>query len=389
MEDNTSNSRGFDKIDQLLTRAKLDKNDMLPLVQNICFGSDIASDELKLMEVDKNMLEYLLEGNSLVIRGNPTENAVCCSENATYMFKVAEISNPLLLAPNLEFPTEIDNSTERSTKKTDVELMTNCYFALNKEKPKLQKLKNLLEMNLYMGKSMEQQNTDVHRYTISDLLSIIQASEEEIYSYLNHIEAFKIDGYWRLLDFGFYNQIIDNILKLIDEKSFSFNKVPMNDIYQELQQLYNLSLLRQVVDYYFEQNQDESNIYEIKKEKIYRFYAESLLRSTLKMNFSEFTSILKRSLPTPFYNEFNVKYIQNICYVEEPYIYYLNALELPDEIEKRFKVLFDKRKKWPSDELTAFILDICSNDLTETNNALAKYCRPFTQNGQKFFSSRL
>jgi hypothetical protein len=36
---------------------------MLPLVQNICFGSDIASDELKLMEVDKNMLEYLLEGN--------------------------------------------------------------------------------------------------------------------------------------------------------------------------------------------------------------------------------------------------------------------------------------------------------------------------------------
>jgi hypothetical protein len=44
--------------------------------------------------------------------------------------------------------------------------MTNCYFALNKEKPKLQKLKNLLEMNLYMGKSMEQQNTDAHRVRI-------------------------------------------------------------------------------------------------------------------------------------------------------------------------------------------------------------------------------
>lgn len=75
--------------------------------------------------------------------------------------------------------------------------------------------------------------------------------------------------------------------------------------------------------------------------------------------------------------------------MEEPYIYYLNALELPDDIEKRFKVLFDKRKKWPGDELIAFIKDLCSNDLTETNNALAKYCRPFTQNGIKYFSSRL
>ena len=55
----------------------------------------------------------------------------------------------------------------------------------------------------------------------------------------------------------------------------------------------------------------------------------------------------------------------------------------------RFKVLFDKRKKWPGDELSAFIRDVCSNDFTEINNALAKYCRPFNQNGVKYFSSRL
>ena len=32
------------------------------------------------------------------------------------------------------------------------------------------------------------------KYRINDLLEIIQASEEEIYNYLNYIEAFQING---------------------------------------------------------------------------------------------------------------------------------------------------------------------------------------------------
>lgn len=75
---------------------------------------------------------------------------------------------------------------------------------------------------------------------MEDLLEIIQASEDEVYSYLNYIEAYKIDSYWRLLDFGFYSEIIDNILKVIDERSLPFDRVPIDEIYNELKQLYNL-----------------------------------------------------------------------------------------------------------------------------------------------------
>jgi hypothetical protein len=70
-------------------------------------------------------------------------------------------------------------------------------------------------------------------------------------------------------------------------------------------------------------------------------------------------------------------------------VFYLNALDLPDEIDKRFKYLFDKRKRWSYDELRALIKDICSNDQNEINNALTKFCRPFTQNNIKYFSSRV
>ena len=58
-----------------------------------------------------------------MIRGNETENAVCCTQNDTFMFKVAEISNPLLLSCNLKFPTEIDKTAVRTADKTMVMLL--------------------------------------------------------------------------------------------------------------------------------------------------------------------------------------------------------------------------------------------------------------------------
>jgi len=381
--------RGFDVIDQLLTRAKLDPvNDLKPLVQDIYFGDSIASDDLKLFEVEQSMLDYLLEGNSLVIRGDATENAVCCTKNATYSFKIAEISNPLLLTTNINFPETIDESRPREIQKSNVFFMTNSYFTMSQDKPRLHKLKNLLEMNLYFGKAIDQ-NSESKKYGIKDLLEIIQSSEEEIYNYLNYIEAFQIDGYWRLLEFGYFNKLLDDILKVIDDNSMSYELVSVEEIYSDLQGIYSLSILRQMMNYFFTQNPDDCELYAIKKEKIICFYAESLLRSTLKMNYNEFLAILRRSLPNALKFDFNPKYIQSICYIEEPYIYYLNMLDLPDEIEKRFKVLFEKRKKWTSDELSAFIKDLCSHNTTEINNALTKYCRPFNHNGIRYYTSRI
>ena len=77
-------NRGFNKIDQLLTRAKLDKNEMLPLVQNVTFGSDIASDEYKLLELDNNMLDYLLQGNRFLFDSEFFYKSL----NHFYIFKV-------------------------------------------------------------------------------------------------------------------------------------------------------------------------------------------------------------------------------------------------------------------------------------------------------------
>ncbi len=48
--------------------------------------------------------------------------------------------------------------------------MTNSYFVLEKEKPKMQKLKNLLEMNLYMGQIYDRNNDAKKVYLLISIL---------------------------------------------------------------------------------------------------------------------------------------------------------------------------------------------------------------------------
>jgi sister chromatid cohesion protein DCC1 len=117
--------------------------------------------------------------------------------------------------------------------------MTSSYFTLVEEKPKLSKIKNLLEMNLFSGRAYDA-NSDAKKYTIYDLLDVIQSSEEEIYKYLNFIEAFQIEGNWRLLDFNYLIDLIENILRLIEEKCLPLDRIPINEIINDLKDLYSL-----------------------------------------------------------------------------------------------------------------------------------------------------
>lgn len=55
--------RTIDITDKVLDAAKLDKNDYLPITQSIYLSKHIANDDLKLLEIDEENLNYLLEGN--------------------------------------------------------------------------------------------------------------------------------------------------------------------------------------------------------------------------------------------------------------------------------------------------------------------------------------
>ena len=86
----------------------------------------------------------------------------------------------------------------------------------------------------------------------------------------------------------------------------------------------------------------------------------------------------------PLNNNFIIK-----AKIKIDYIYYLNCMDMPDEIEKRFWFLFEKRAKWPEIELSAFVSDLCCDNLVEIKNALTKYCRAYNNNGVRFYTTRM
>jgi IS4 transposase len=69
---------------------------------------------------------------------------------------------------------------------------------------------------------------------------MIQASEDEIYNYLNYIEAFQIDRCWRVLDWKYLSELIDSLLKLVEERSWSYESVPVDEVYEELRDLHSM-----------------------------------------------------------------------------------------------------------------------------------------------------
>jgi sister chromatid cohesion protein DCC1 len=400
----SSTKRTAEDAKDLLSKCDINQDDLKQLTQSVFIDNSILTDDWKLLELTSAQLRCLTEGDSLTIRGNETENAICCTKSETFTFKVAEISNMILVTPDLVFPgssndnsaeNDSESSSEQKLKEVRVVTIADKYFAMEKFKPKLQKLRSLLEMNFYCGQSLDEQS-DAVKYTIHDLLDIIQSSEEEIYNYLNFIEAYKVEGYWRLLDYKYHSELMDNILKLVDERSWRCDTIPVSEIFDELKPIYSLSILHQIVNYYFVRQEGsgfntEEDFHKIRKDKLCRFYAETLLRTTMKMRLVEFVSILKRTLPSSLEFEFSMDQIQDVCYVEENYVYYFNVLDLPDEIEKRFKCLFEKRKRWNFDELSAFMRDLCSSSdpKSELNSLLTKYCRSFTQNNVRYYTSRI
>ena len=54
---------------------------------------------------------------SVVIRGDPSEEAVLCTDDKTYELRIADTSNALLITPNLILPKDAGKFGERERKR--------------------------------------------------------------------------------------------------------------------------------------------------------------------------------------------------------------------------------------------------------------------------------
>jgi len=380
--------RSLDDVTKLIAHAKLAETDLMPLSQIVSFTSNmLSSEDIVLLEVTPSVADTLVEGSTLVMRGDENDSAVLCSDIATFDIKEAETSNSMLLLPALSFPTDggIDKEGTRSLCWREVAGVFYKYLELVEVRPKMRKLQNQLSSNLYSG---EKESLKGQRY--SQLLETVQASESELKEGLKKLEAVEIEGVWVQLDQDFQMKVLSYILRFFDENSWSLDCVSKKETVEALQELVTKEVLEQVFDIYCHPMEGgKEDEFSLDKDKVARFYGDFLLAVNTKYVLEEFLDMWQKAVPDGVKTD--ISQLSGLVLVEdakEPaLIKRFTESDLPDNITQRLEVLFGARDRWTVDEISPFIAPLTTLKLN-VNAMLAKYAKALNANGTKYFCAK-
>ncbi|XP_065061960.1 sister chromatid cohesion protein DCC1-like isoform X2 [Rhopilema esculentum] len=362
------------------------------VVQSLTFTSDLSAAEFKLFELPKELVDVVKEGECVTLRGDPNEEAVLCTKNASYEVRAADTSNALLLLPAMITSKSPEFSNEPELKDVEVVSSISSYYELKRIKPKLSKLRKLLEESKFEGLEKEESKID-NKLNLHDLLTCIQASEEEIHQGLADIGAFSFNGYWRLLDVSYKEKAFSQILKLLDEEGWEFEEIPLVRTCEILEELYPREILKHCLDLYGEKIEYRDNpqvYYRLIEDKVCQFFAECILRGAERFNHHEFFEAWQQSVPDGM--QTNKEQLKGLALEDmtsqPPVIWYFPVSDLPDEPLARFNKLFKVRSKWTREDIEPYISDLCTP--TQSMNALLlKFTRCSTDSlGSKIYNSK-
>ncbi|XP_021378871.1 sister chromatid cohesion protein DCC1-like isoform X2 [Mizuhopecten yessoensis] len=393
----------LEDIKLVMEYAKIDPTEVKPVVQSVYFSEELDNDAVKFLEVDDAVLTALEAGDELVIRGEKTESAVLCTGSKTYDIKEAEMSNCMLLLSDMVWSKDLPDKGDQAVNYRKVTSVLQNYFELRPCKPKVKKLKMLLEKNMYNGKESEEDEEHMdEKYTFQDLLNLVQASEAEITAALKKLQACKLEGYWRVLHFDFLTQVLNHIIQLSEENDWLRSGLPLEDCCQTLEELFPRPVIEHVISCYADKmssptgtEDDDSHMeidtafYTLNEDKICRFFAELCLRNAGKFNLQEFLSVWEQSVPSGMKTYLHqVEGMALINRSSKPeVIWYFPAENLPEDVGERFDSLFRTREKWTLDEIAPYVRDLTTAKV-DVGGLLLKYARSSLHNGIKVFNSR-
>ncbi|XP_050434446.1 sister chromatid cohesion protein DCC1 [Adelges cooleyi] len=381
--------RTVEDVKKVIEHAKLSEDDLKPNVQPIYFGEQFEN--YKLLELDDDILSDLKCGQTVVFKGDKNETAVLCTKTKTYDVKEAETSNAILLLPNLTFPDEQSEENELINRK--IVGIFHTYFEVRPCKPRLKKLTHLLSKCSYKGSECESEILETcEMYTYEKLSAVVQASDGELKEALKEIGAFQINEYWRVLQFDYEARVLSYLLNLIDEQSWPYNAVPMDETIKILSDLIPSVILHHIIDKYstwcLSTNLSETHRSLI-EDKVCRFLAIVLLRPCEKFNFFDFQRAWQGSVPEGMTTD--LKQLEGTVLIDKSShpqtICYFNEQDLPDDIVERIQYLFQIREKWTFNEIRPFV-ERLATEKTNVNNLLAKHTRATTFEGVRYYCSR-
>lgn len=344
-------------MNKILNLAKLKETDILPTSQSIYFAdSNIhnCAENYKFLEIDKELTDCLETGQILYIKGSNEENAVLCTENKTYDLLECETSNSLLLVKGLQFHNVLKNQDLRQISDVSTFGVFYKYLSPVPGKPKLRKLKQLLNKTSYRGSELEYKiNTD-DLYSFEELQDVIQASNVELTKALKDLNTITINGKIRILEFEYHFRVLSYMMKVLDEESIRYDEV---DYEETVKALLEYCVPKEVIEslfYLYTEPTSDLKHYRY-TDKVAKFFAQVLLVNAGKFNLSEFLQAWQDSVPDGMPTDESM--LRGIAIIDRQanVIRYFPEEDLPENVIERFNVLFQAKENWTAEEIVAYI----------------------------------
>lgn len=214
-----------------------------PGVTSLQFADSFSDNPVKLFEMDDKVLEELLaDGGSLAIKGNPNEEAVLCTASRTYLLRLAESSNTLLLAPG-----QLPKAPPAEGPPADITISSSAsaYFELVPTAPRASTLPELLALCPYPtaaeageasgdmdmdGAEVEGAAQPAKRLTWAQLEASVQCSGAELQAALQRARALEVgDGRWSVLEAQYEQDVCGSLLDLLVEKEWPLDALPLGE----------------------------------------------------------------------------------------------------------------------------------------------------------------
>lgn len=354
-----SPKRSIKALNEILNLAKLKETDVLPTSQAIYFDdSEIhsSSEMYKFLEVDKQLANSLETGQILYIKGDDEENAVLCTENKTYDLLECETSNSLLLVKGLQFNEDLKNETHRHISDVSTIGVFYKYLSPIPGKPKLKKLKHLLNKSAYKGPEMEYTIKSEDLYTVEELQNVIQASNEELKQALKDLNMITINGKVRILEFEYHFRVLSYMMKVLDENSLPYDAVDYEQTIEALEEIVPKEVLNSLFDLYTENSRCIDGLQQYRyTHKVAKFFAQVLLVNAGKFNLSEFLQAWQESVPEEMPTDESMLHGIAIIDRKANVIRYFPEDNLPENIVERFNALFEAKDNWTAAEIVPYI----------------------------------
>lgn len=358
---------------------------MTEVTQSLYFSSGSTEEDQakwKLLELDEHVLHEFEEGQTVQIKGGLHEKVVLCSSARTYELKEAEISNCLVLVPDLKFGQQttvsplkvsknnINRSLDKShedeesenTRPRELEHVTvlkvfNEYFELRPIQPRFRKLYDLLQLTRYSGPENEDNIDTRFLFTWKQLLDTTQCSENEFQAGLNQMRAIPIGRHIRMFSVEYEHRVVSLMLDLIDENSWALDEIDRTTTIASLDGIVPGEIVKGLFNIYTEASSDKPGRFRYIEQLVCQIVARHILQPSMRFHKEDFMSTWQEDLPAEIRTkEEYLKGIGIVDHFSKPVsVISLNEFLLPTSLHDRIKVLFTVKAQWTVDEISPFL----------------------------------